>query len=249
MDQGQAYVPVPFYSRCWCTNPYPNSGEWGKHPLVSAINSDTLRNIKDVSSSNTIRRLSADPRAHKIPHIYYFFNFRDVSTQTCENSLRSILCQLLYSLPDVPDAIAELYERHNLGTLRPSARDMIDCIIALVNELDEVRLFGDAFDECTDWNNLWYLLSTTVKSRCPGFRFLFTGRPEVHILEAVNSLDIPSVDLDCEGINKDIEVFVSDSLAKDIRFARTLEEGKALIRHSLISRANGMYAPLIAPFW
>jgi hypothetical protein len=120
---------------------------------------------------------------------------------------------------------------------------MTDCFIAVVNGLDEVRGFGDAFDECTDWNDLWYFLSTTVKSRCSGFRFLFTGRPEMHILEAANSLDIPSVDLDCDGINKDIGVFVSDSLAKDIRFARTLEEGKALIRHSLISRADGMYAP------
>jgi hypothetical protein len=125
---------------------------------------------------------------------------------------------------------------------------MVNCIIAVVNHLDEVRLFGDAFDECTDWNNLWYFLSTTVKSRCPGLRLLFTGRPEVHILEAANSLDIPSVDLDCDGISKDIELFVSNSLTMDIRFARTSEEGKTLIRNSLISRANGMYVPRKLPF-
>jgi hypothetical protein len=191
-------------------------------------------------SSNLIRRLQAASRTRKILHIYYFFNFRDPSTQTCENFLRSILFQLLNSLPGTPEAIAELYSRHNSGTLRPSIRDMMDCFIAVVNELDEVRLFGDAFDECIDWNDLWYFLSTTVKSRCPGLRLLFTGRPEVHILEAANSLDIPSMDLDCEGIKKDIELYVSESLA-DIRFSRTLEEGKALIHDSLISRANGMY--------
>jgi hypothetical protein len=120
---------------------------------------------------------------------------------------------------------------------------MTDCIIALVNGLDEVRLFGDAFDECTDWNNLWYLLSTTVKSRCPGLRFLFTGRPEVHIQEAVNALHIPSVDLDCKGIDTDIEVFVSDSLEREICFAHISEVGKILIRMSLISQANGMCVP------
>jgi hypothetical protein len=103
-----------------------------------------------------------------------------------------------------------------------------------------VRLFGDAFDECTDWNDLWYLLSTTAKTRCQGLRFLFTSRPEEYILDAAGSLDIPSVDLDCEGINKDIKVFISDSLARDIRFARTSEKGKTLIHDSLISRANGM---------
>jgi hypothetical protein len=72
---------------------------------------------------------------------------------------------------------------------------------------------------------------------------LFTGRPEVHIQEAANSLHTTSVDLDCEGINKDIQVFVFDSLARDVRFARTLKEGKTLIHNSLISRANGMCVP------
>jgi ankyrin repeat protein len=185
---------------------------------------------------------------HKILHLYYYFNFRDPSTQTCENFLRSILFQLLYSLPDIPDVIVELYLRHNSGTLRPSVRDMTDCFIAVVNKLDKVRLFGDAFDECTGWNDLWYFLSTIVKIQCPVLHFLFTGRPGVHIQEAANALRIPSVDLDCEGINQDIEVFVSNSLARDIRFSRTLEEGKGLIRDSLISRANGMCVPPSLPF-
>jgi hypothetical protein len=106
-----------------------------------------------------------------------------------------------------------------------------------------VRLFGDAFDECTDWNDLWYFLFTTVKSRCPGLRFLFTGRPEKYIREAAGSLDIPSVDLDCDGINRDIQAFILASLTRDIRFARTSEQGKTLIRNSLGSRANGMCVP------
>jgi hypothetical protein len=119
---------------------------------------------------------------------------------------------------------------------------MTDCFIAIVNKLDEIWLFGDAFDECTKWNDLWYFLTTT-KSQCPRLCFLFTGRPEIYIREAANSLHIPSVDLDCEGINRDIEVFVSDSLTKDSRFAHISEEGKTQIRKSLVSRGNGMCVP------
>ena len=199
---------------------------------------------KDIRSSNVIRRLQANSRASgsKIPHLYYFFNFRDTSTQTCENFLRSILSQLLHSLPEIPDSIKELYEQHNSGTLRPSVRNMTRCFITILNTLDKVRLIGDAFDECTTWNDLWYFLTTT-KSRCSRLCFLFTGRPEVHIREATNSLHIPSVDLDCQGINKDIETYISDSLVRDIRFVHISEEGKTLIHDSLISRANGMYVP------
>jgi hypothetical protein len=59
---------------------------------------------------------------------------------------------------------------------------------------------------------------------------MFTSRPEGYIRDAVGSLGIPSLDLDCDGINRDIEACVSESLAKDVRFIRTSQEGKDLIR-------------------
>jgi hypothetical protein len=57
----------------------------------------------------------------------------------------------------------------------------------------------------------------------------------------VASLGVASVDMDCNGANKDIEAFVSESLTRDVRFIRTPQEGKAMVRESLINRANGMY--------
>jgi ankyrin repeat domain-containing protein 50 len=185
--------------------------------------------------------LEPESRARKIPHLYYYFNFRDESTQTCENFLRSILSQLLYFLPDIPPAINELHKQCNLGKHRPSVRDMTDCFIAVVNTVDEAWLFGDAFDECVTWNDLWHFLSTAAKSRCPGLRFIFTSRPEGYIRDAVGSLGIPSLDLDCDGINRDIVTYVSESLTNDVRFIRTPPKGKDLIRESLIPRAGGMY--------
>jgi hypothetical protein len=93
--------------------------------------------------------------------------------QTCENFLRSILLQLLYSLPDTPLAIIELHSKCNWGTRRPSIEDMTDCFIAIIKTLNEVWLFGEAFDECVDWNDLWHFLSITVGSKCRGLRFMF----------------------------------------------------------------------------
>jgi hypothetical protein len=196
-------------------------------------------------SSGIIRQLEPESQARKIPHLYYFFNFRDASTQTCENFLRSILLQLLYSLFDIHPAILELYRRCESGLRRPSVTDMTDCFITVVNTVDETWLFGDAFDECINWNDLWYFLSTVAKSQCSGLRFMFTSRPEGYIRDAVESLAIPSVDLNCDGINRDIEAYITESVARDVRFVRTPQEGKVLIRESLISRAAGMYVHLI----
>jgi hypothetical protein len=120
---------------------------------------------------------------------------------------------------------------------------MMDCFIAVIKTLNEVWLFGEAFDECIDWNDLWHFLSSTARSQCPGLRFMFTSRPEGYIRDAVGSLGIQSLDLDCDGINRDIEAYVSESLAKDVRFVRTPQEVKDLIRESLTSRAGGMYVP------
>jgi hypothetical protein len=61
-----------------------------------------------------------------------------------------------------------------------------------------------------------------------------------NIRDAVNSLNIPTVDLTCAEMNCDIETFIIEQLANDPRFARISVVGKALVKENLISRAGGM---------
>jgi hypothetical protein len=105
----------------------------------------------------------------------------------------------------------------------------------------EVRLFGDAFDECNEWNSAWHFLSKLAERKCSSLRFLFTSRPAQYIRNAVDSLHIPSIDLTCSETNEDIRKYVVESLASDPRFLRVSSEGKCLVEDSLISRARGMY--------
>jgi hypothetical protein len=80
-----------------------------------------------------------------------------------------------------------------------------------------------------------------VRQSCPSLRLLFTSRPEQGIRDAVNSLDIPSVDLRLShGISKDIRSYVSNVLDHDLRFVRLPSEGKKLAHETLIRRADGM---------
>ena len=134
-----------------------------------------------------------------------------------------------------------LFASHNNGALRPSTKDMISCFLDIVETMKEVRLLGDAFDECVDWNDLWYLLCQISHRKCSSIRFIFTSRPESSIREAVHALDIPTIDLSpYEAIDADITRFVSESLQYNPRFFRISDEGKELIRNSLISRADRM---------
>jgi hypothetical protein len=102
--------------------------------------------------------------------------------------------------------------------------------------MKEVRLLGDAFNECVDWNDLWYFLSRMSHRKCSSLRFLFTGRPQFVIHEAVHALNIPTIDLSLyEEVDVDITSFVCENLLSNPRFSRTSDEGKELIKHSLIS--------------
>jgi hypothetical protein len=163
-----------------------------------------------------------------------------MATQTCENFLRSILCQLLNFLPDIPLPIEELYKRSSSGSLRPSMKEMTSCFIDVVKTLEEVRLFGDGFDECSEWNALWTFLSKVRKSQCRSLRFLFTSRPEHDIRDAVNSLSIASVDLTRSETTGDIERYVMEQLEENPRFTHIPVEGRNLIKETLTTKAQGM---------
>jgi hypothetical protein len=125
-------------------------------------------------------------------------------------------------------------------------KDLTACFIATIETLPEVQLFGDAFDECHDWNNLWHFSSQLAKARSPSLHFLFMSRLERHIRDTVNSLSIPTVDLTCPEMNLDIKTFVIEQL-DDPHFARISADGKELMKDSLISRAGGMYVSPSAP--
>jgi hypothetical protein len=149
------------------------------------------------------------------------------------------MSQLLNFLPVIPPPIKDLYLRRNSGKHRPSVKDLTACFIAVIKTLPEVRLFGDAFDECMDWNNLWHFSSQLARARSPSLHFLFTSRPERHIRDAFNSLNIPTVDLTCPEMKDDIKTFVTEQL-DDPQFAQISVDGKELVKESLITRAGGM---------
>jgi hypothetical protein len=123
---------------------------------------------------------------------------------------------------------------------------MTKCLIAIIRKEKEVRILGDAFDECKQWNALWKFLTRMAESKCTSLRLLFTSRPERAIEDTVNALGIPNLDLRTV-MDGDIERFVTDTLKRSARpVCRLPEKAKDLIRESLVGRAGGMYAPFLA---
>jgi hypothetical protein len=125
---------------------------------------------------------------------------------------------------------------------------MTTCLIAIIRREKEVRILGDAFDECKQWNVLWKFLTQMANSHCSSLRLLFTSRPEREIEDTVHSLGIPSLDLRTV-MDGDIEQFVVETLKGSARqVCRLPEEAKDLIRGILVSRAGGMQVPRFPSF-
>jgi hypothetical protein len=150
--------------------------------------------------------------------------------------------QLVQLLPEVPTPLRDLYAHHSSGLLRPSTKELTTCLIAILNRLEyPVLLLGDAFDECSRWNQLWDFVSSIVRSNCKSLHFLFTSRPEQYIRDCAASLNIPSVNLiECQGITSDIHNFIRETVWNSFQFSRISVEGKYEIQESLTSRAKGM---------
>jgi hypothetical protein len=83
-------------------------------------------------------------------------------------------------------------------------------------------------------------MNTVVKSQIPALHFLFTARSEESIQDAVAALGIPTVDLQCTGIDEDIENYIRAVVQEGPRFSHISDKGKMMIKDSLITRANRM---------
>jgi hypothetical protein len=155
------------------------------------------------------------------------------------------MAQLLRSLPDVPFPMKELYLQHDSGMRHPSIPALTACFISVIETIEEVRLFGDGFDECNEWNHLGHFVSEVAQKAIPSLRFLFTSRPERRIRDLINSLNIPTVDLAGDAINVDIVTFVTEALDINPRLAQFPVDAKELVKESLTTRAGGMYELLL----
>jgi hypothetical protein len=183
---------------------------------------------------------------------YFYFDFRDLSKQTCHDLLRSLVFQLSTDSSPCCDILQLVYKEHKDGTQQPSDDTLKECLKEMLRLLAHGRIFIvlDALDECPGSSGLppprrevLQLVKELVDLRLGGLYICATSRPEVDIRAVLQPLAFRSVSLhDESGQKADIADYVRNIVNSSLSAAmrRWRAEDKELVIETLTERADGM---------
>jgi hypothetical protein len=183
---------------------------------------------------------------------YFYFDFRDLSKQTCHDLLRSLVFQLSTDSSPCCDILHRVYEEHKDGTQQPSDDTLKACLKEMLRLLarDQIFIVLDALDECPDSSGLppprsevLQLVKDLVDLHLRGLYICATSRPEVDIRAVLQPLAFRSVSLhDESGQKADIADYVRNivNLSPSAAMRRWRADDKELVIETLTERADGM---------
>jgi hypothetical protein len=227
------------------------SGLWEKCHLVClsflASDWDLL-----FASSSIIEDITAVCEAGSTIMAYFYFDSRDLNTQTCHDLLRSLVFQLFICSRPCGDILHRIYKTHKDGTRQPSDITLKECLKEMLRLPGQSPIFIilDALDECPESpgipsprNEVLQLVKELVDLHLQGLHICVTSRPEVDIRAVLEPLVSHSVSLhDESGQKTDIAEYVRSVVNSSPTTAmRTWGvEDKRLVIDSLTKRADGM---------
>ncbi|KAF3113826.1 hypothetical protein TWF706_009196 [Orbilia oligospora] len=190
----------------------------------------------------------AQPRPACQPLIYFYFDFIDVSKQTLENMLRSLILQLSHKHEGASVHLESLYSSCSDGR-QPTTRLLCDTFVLMLAEAEEVWIVLDALDECRTRTcpatGLLTWMSDVLASQKTIVHLLATSRPETDIQSQIMSFARPQdvIPIQNSLISDDIKAYIFSRVRGDrgLKRWRSLPEVQNEIETCLMEKANGMF--------
>jgi hypothetical protein len=224
------------------------------HLMVCTSDFADMREANETFNSSTVishiqEKYKDEPNA---VIVYWYFTFRDLTSQKVDNLLRMLVTNLCSKLTTLPKPILEAYSQANNGQLLPSSRSLMHMLEVLLDEYEDVYIVLDALDECPkagldQERQRDELLQRICELYCwekESLHILTTSRTEPDIEETVMGLsDSPgtfkTVDVQGTHVQEDIKKYIRHKLG-DRRFVKWTTSLKTEVETTLVSQANGM---------
>ncbi|KAH9037373.1 hypothetical protein EDB83DRAFT_2228604 [Lactarius deliciosus] len=227
-------------------------GLWEKRYLVCCSLHASGRTLFFVKSS-VIQDVMALCDAGSAIMAFFYFDFKDLSKQTCHDLLLSLISQLSTRYSPCCDILHHVYKVHENGTRQPSDSALKECLKEMLRLLGQGPTFIvlDALDECPDSPGIpspryevLQLVKELVDLHLQGLHICATSRPEVDIRAVLEPLAFRSVSLHEESgqiadIADYIQSVVHSSLSTAMR--RWRADDRNLVIKTLTERADGMF--------
>jgi hypothetical protein len=140
-------------------------------------------------------------------------------------------------LAAISEKVAELFDRHNAKSTRPSQTECSTILQSLFRAFSKVFIVVDALDECSK-NDRDTLLSS-LQIQQPDLRVLLTSRPDVTNIGGVFP---ETVRVEMTATDDDIKLYLDGRIERDSRL-RLLVQDSTLhdtITKEIIANSKGM---------
>lgn len=178
--------------------------------------------------------------------IYFYFDFNDISKQSLEKAVRSLVSQLYHKRKDVRTEVDALYRSCNEGSRQPNTSKLYELFQGMLQQVGEVWLILDALDECHLRDDSFANGLLPWIKRVRGFglniHMLVTSRPEHDIRVAIEacSCDDEIIPLQSSLVEADIESYIKTKTTQMKRW-QNRPDVQLEIENALVQKANGMY--------
>ena len=173
---------------------------------------------------------------------YFDFDFNDSKKLIYRNMLHLLVFQFFQQCPG---PLINLYKRTTDGSRQPTVDELLDVLRKSIGFLGQTYIVLDGLDECvgSERTKVLKFLAKVKSWDLEPLHILAASRPEQEIKETMDTLcGACHVDLhDAKSqINDDIKVYLDNVLQNNSHLKKWGPTEKALIRDTLVERADGM---------
>lgn len=172
---------------------------------------------------------------------YFYFDFREKSSQRKEAAVGALLLQLCDQLETMPLIVDKSFEEHSTKDGQLSAlmySELEALLVAVLQECPPITLVLDALDECQDRQRLLDLLVRLADSPTYNAKVLVSSRRELDIQDTFDSM--PRIQIASDVVDMDIHSYLEYVIKTNRRLHRLSPSLKETILESLTVGANGM---------
>ena len=190
-------------------------------------------------SSLVIDRLRDDHIGQKTAIGFVYFDYRDQGRQSLENTVASLLRQVVSQKSVLPISLVELYTKLGKQKLKPQIQDLERILLHICQDFDQVFIPIDALDECDEaMRRKHFLPFLAALQTIPSIRLFVTSRP--YPKDIRKALD-PAPQIHVQASDADLRMYLRRKIEESGHADIIDEDFKQRLIDTVTRDAQGMY--------